>query len=175
MIRSRTPNERFLLGLSPGALAVYTYLLCCEKRETCQCWPSCNTIDRAMKMSANTVWRYVLELEDKHLIRTELITVVTRARYKRNGTLRYYIRPLREPMDHYHEQQLHRLELHAESADPIVAAVLATGAVPSSRVARDTPNRRAGRVRAVRPSVRSVGLSNLPSGQMNWAVEIIAG
>ena len=24
------PNEIFLLGLSPGALAVYSYLLCCE-------------------------------------------------------------------------------------------------------------------------------------------------
>ena len=28
------PNEIFLLGLSPGALAVYSYLLCCENRST---------------------------------------------------------------------------------------------------------------------------------------------
>lgn len=27
-------NEVFLLGLSPGALAVYLYLLCCENRKT---------------------------------------------------------------------------------------------------------------------------------------------
>ena len=26
--------EIFLLGLSPGALAVYSYLLCCENRQT---------------------------------------------------------------------------------------------------------------------------------------------
>ncbi len=28
------PNEIFLLGLSPGALVVYSYLLCCENRNT---------------------------------------------------------------------------------------------------------------------------------------------
>ena len=28
------PNEIFLLGLSSGALAVYSYLLCCENRQT---------------------------------------------------------------------------------------------------------------------------------------------
>ena len=49
------PNEIFLLGLSPGALAVYSYLLCCEDRNTYQCWPSYKTIGRAVKMSANTV------------------------------------------------------------------------------------------------------------------------
>ena len=31
------PKEIFLLGLSPGALAVYSYLLCCENRNTYQC------------------------------------------------------------------------------------------------------------------------------------------
>ena len=30
------PNEIFLLGLSPGALAVYSYLLCCENRKNAQ-------------------------------------------------------------------------------------------------------------------------------------------
>ena len=48
------PNEIFLLGLSSGALAVYSYLLCCENRNTYQCWPSCKTIGRAARMSANT-------------------------------------------------------------------------------------------------------------------------
>ena len=28
------PNEIFLLGLSPGALAVYSYLICCENRNS---------------------------------------------------------------------------------------------------------------------------------------------
>ena len=108
------PNEIFLLGLSPGALAVYSYLLCCEDRNTYQCWPSYKTIGRAVKMSANTVRKYVLELEDKRLIRTEPTTVVTRDGRKRNGTLRYYIHPIQEAVDYYHEQQLRRLELDTE-------------------------------------------------------------
>ena len=51
----RLPNEIFLLGLSPGALAVYSYLLCCENRNTYQCWPSYKTIGSAVRMSQNTV------------------------------------------------------------------------------------------------------------------------
>ena len=43
------PNEIFLLGLSHGALAVCSYPLCCENRSTCQCWPSCKTIGRAVR------------------------------------------------------------------------------------------------------------------------------
>ena len=108
------PNEIFLLGLSPGALAVYSYLLCCENRNTYQCWPSYKTIGKAVRMSANTVRKYVLELEDKRLIRTEPTTVVTRDGRKRNGTLRYYIRPIQEAVDHYHERQLSQLELDTE-------------------------------------------------------------
>ena len=56
------PNEIFLLGLSPGALAVYSYLLCCENRYTYQCWPSYKIIGRAVRMSANTVHKYVENL-----------------------------------------------------------------------------------------------------------------
>ena len=33
------PNEIFLLGLSPGELAVYCYLRRCENQKTHQCWP----------------------------------------------------------------------------------------------------------------------------------------
>lgn len=33
------PNELFLLGLPPGALAVCSYPPCCENRKTCQRWP----------------------------------------------------------------------------------------------------------------------------------------
>ena len=34
------PNEIFTLGLSPGELSVYAYLIFCEDRKTHQCWPS---------------------------------------------------------------------------------------------------------------------------------------
>ena len=38
------PNEVFLLGLSAGELAVYSFLKRCENRKTHQCWPSIKTI-----------------------------------------------------------------------------------------------------------------------------------
>ena len=38
------PNEIFTLGLSPGELSVYAYLMFCEDRETHQCWPSIGRI-----------------------------------------------------------------------------------------------------------------------------------
>ena len=111
---SPLPNEVFYLGLSYGAIAVYGYLMHIEDRKTFQSYAGYNTIGRAVKMSANTVRKYVLELEDKHLIRTEPTTVVTRDGRKRNGTLRYYIRPIQEAVDHYHERQLSQLELDTE-------------------------------------------------------------
>ena len=111
---SPLPNEVFYLGLSYGAIAIYGYLMHIEDRKTFQSYAGYNTIGRAVKMSANTVRKYVLELEDKHLIRTEPTTVVTRDGRKRNGTLRYYIRPIQEAVDHYHERQLCQLELETE-------------------------------------------------------------
>ena len=100
------PNEIFLLGLSPGALAVYSYLLCCENRKTYQCWPSYKTIGRAVRMSANTVRKYVCELEERQLISTESTTVTTKAGLKRNGNLLYTIRPIQLALDQFYEQQL---------------------------------------------------------------------
>ena len=52
------PNEIFLLGLSSGELAVYSFLKRCENRKTHQCWPSYRTIGQAVRMSENTVRKY---------------------------------------------------------------------------------------------------------------------
>ena len=49
------PNEIFTLGLSPGELSVYAYLIFCEDRKTHQCWPSIGRISQHTGMSANTV------------------------------------------------------------------------------------------------------------------------
>ena len=108
------PNEIFLLGLSPGALAVYSYLLCCENRKTYQCWPSYKTIGRAVRMSANTVRKYVCELEERQLISTESTTVTTRDGLKRNGNLLYTIRPIQLALDQFYEQQLTQMDMAAE-------------------------------------------------------------
>lgn len=105
------PNEIFLLGLCPGELAVYAYLLRCENRKTHQCWPSYKTIGKAVGMTENTVAKYVGNLENKGLIRTEPTTVTTKAGKRRNGNLMYTILPIQEVIDRHIQRQLDELEL----------------------------------------------------------------
>lgn len=111
---SPMPNAVFHIGLSYGAIAVYGYLLHIEDRKTFQSYAGYHTIGRAVKMSPNTVRKYVLELEERGLIRTEPTSVITRDGYKRNGTLLYHIRPIQEAVERCHEQQLLQLEAVTE-------------------------------------------------------------
>ena len=105
------PNEIFILGLCPGELAVYSYLLCCANRKTDQCWPSYKAIGKAVGMTENTVAKYVGNLERKGLIQTENTTVTTRAGVKRNGNLLYTVSPFQDVLEAYYQQQLERLTL----------------------------------------------------------------
>ena len=107
------PNEIFLLGLSPGELAVYCYLRRCENQKTHQCWPSYRTIGQAVHMSENTVRKYTLLLEERGLISTEPTEIITRTGQKRNGNLRYTLRPIQEVIDEHYERQLDQLEFVA--------------------------------------------------------------
>lgn len=107
------PNEIFCLGLSSGEIAVYAYLLRCENRKTFQCYPSYKTIGKAVGMSKNTVRKHVDGLSKKRLITTEPTSVYTQKGEKRNGNLRYTIRPIREALEQYYEQQL--IRLHEET------------------------------------------------------------
>lgn len=92
------PNEIFSMGLSAEEIAVYAYLMYWENRKSFQCWPSFSTIGKALKMSRNTVRKYVRQLEDKGFILTEHTTVRTQRGERRNGTLLYKLRPMREPI-----------------------------------------------------------------------------
>lgn len=103
---SPMPNEVYHIGLSYGAIAVYGYLLHIENRQTYKCYASYKTIGKAVKMSTNTVRKYVQELEARYLIRTETSSVVTKDGRKRNGTLLYNIRPIQEAVDFFYEQQI---------------------------------------------------------------------
>ena len=105
------PNVIFALGLSPGEIAVYSYLLYCEDRKTYQCYPSYKTIGRAVGMSINTVQKYIAALGEKEFISIEPTSVITKSGQKRNGTLRYTIHPIQNAVDLYHQRQLRRLEL----------------------------------------------------------------
>ena len=68
------PNEIFSLGLSAGAIAVYGFLLHREDRRTYQCVASYRAIGEAVGMSVNTVRKYVTELEERGLIRTDALS-----------------------------------------------------------------------------------------------------
>lgn len=107
------PNEIFLLGLSPGELAVYSFLKRCENRKTHQCWPSYRTIGQAVGMSENTVRKYTLCLEERGLISTEQTEITTKAGQKRNGNLLYTLRPIQEVIDEHYDRQLEQLEISA--------------------------------------------------------------
>ena len=108
------PNEVFLLGLSAGELAVYSFLKRCENRKTHQCWPSIKTIGQAVGMSENTVRKYIRRLEERDLITTEPTEVITRASVRRNGNLLFTLRPIGEVIDDHYASQLEELELAAE-------------------------------------------------------------
>ena len=110
------PNEIFILGLCPGELAVYSYLLCCANRKTGQCWPSYKTIGRAVGMTENTVAKYVGSLEHKGLIQTENTTVTTKAGIKRNGNLLYTVSPFQDVLEAHYQRQLERLALETARA-----------------------------------------------------------
>ncbi len=100
------PNEVFTLGLSPGELSVYAYLMFCEDRETHQCWPSIGRISQNTGMSANTIAKYIRQLEEKLLIQVEPTKVRTKSGEVRNGTLRFTIRPIQEAVDYKLEKEL---------------------------------------------------------------------
>ena len=85
------PNEIFILGLSPGEIAVYCYLLRTEDRQTFQCYPSYEAIGKAVGVSKNTVAKYVRSLEEKGLI---------------NGNLLYTICPIQAAVEAFYERQL---------------------------------------------------------------------
>ena len=108
------PNEIFLLGLSPGELAVYCYLRRCENQKTHQCWPSYKTIGEAVGMCSNTVSRHVKKLEERGLIAVEPTKVTTKAGVTRNGTLQFTLLPPQNVIARHYEEKLAELELTTE-------------------------------------------------------------
>lgn len=95
------------LDLSATALAIYCYLMYIEDRKNYECYPSYKTIGKALKIkSKNTVAKYVAELEEKCLISTEPTEVILKNGKKRNGNLKYKIRPIRDALEYNFEKQL---------------------------------------------------------------------
>ena len=67
-------------------------------------------------MSRNTVRKYVKLLEEKRLITTEHTDVFTKKGEKRNGNLKYTIRPINEAVECFHQCQLEKLALEQAKA-----------------------------------------------------------
>ena len=105
------PPEIFALGLCPGEIAVYAYLMNCENRKTHRCYPSYRNIGQAVKLSINTVRKYVSSLCDKGLIYSENTNTVKADGLLRNGPLMYTILPIRDVVERYRRSQLDELDL----------------------------------------------------------------
>lgn len=104
------PNEIFYLGLSYGEIAVYSYLLYRENRKTFQCYPSYRSIGKALKMSRNTVSKYIQLLVDKELITTEPTSIFTKGNKKLNGNLLYTILPIEQAKQYFYKRQLENID-----------------------------------------------------------------
>ena len=104
------PNELFALDLSAGEIAVYAFLMCCENRDSYTCVVSYKEIGAAVRMSKNTVKKYVEMLEDRLLIETDHTSVFTREGLKGNGKLRYKILPIQGAIDEWNRRGLARFE-----------------------------------------------------------------
>jgi len=104
------PNALYTLGLTYAEIAVYSYLRCIENRKTYQCYPSHNTIGKAIGMSVNTVKKYVDSLVEKKLITVEPTKVRLKNGKTRNGNLLYTIRPIGEAVEYYYQNQLQKLD-----------------------------------------------------------------
>lgn len=104
------PNEIFYLNLSYGEIAVYSYLLHCENRESFQCYPSYKTIGEALQMSRNTVSKYIRQLEEKEFIATEPTAVYTSRGEKRNGNLLYTILPIEQAKQNFYKRQFENID-----------------------------------------------------------------
>ncbi len=109
------PNEIFSLHLTTGELAVYALLLRLENRETHECWPSYETIGKSIGKSKSSVKRYVAGLVEKGLITVEPTSVIMQNGLKKNGNLRYHIRPIREAVEWYIQHHLYLAEAAAEA------------------------------------------------------------
>lgn len=108
------PNEIYSLGLSSTAISIYGYLLRREDRKTFQCLASYRMIGEAIGKSVNTVRKYVMELEERGLIRTERTTITTQDGRRRNGCLCYHILPIQLAIEQFYDRQFQAADLARE-------------------------------------------------------------
>lgn len=109
------PNVIFDLHLHIYALGIYAYLMRIEDRRTYQCVISYPALAEKLGISVNTVAKYVAELEEHGLIRTERTEVMTKGGLKRNGCLRYTILPIQNAVELFHEMKTNGRKVHRDT------------------------------------------------------------
>ena len=72
------------------------------------------TIGRAIHRGKGAVKRYVDGLVEKGLITAEPTSVIMQNGLKKNGNLRYHIRPISEAVELHYQHQLNLVEVTAE-------------------------------------------------------------
>ena len=110
------PNEIFDLGLTGDEILVYSFLMRCEDRKTFKCYPSYETIAKAIGRSKNSVRKYVSGLESKGFITTEPTKITTKDGRVRNGSLCYTILPIKEIIERFHQAQLEKAKYESAKA-----------------------------------------------------------
>ena len=100
------PNAIFALGLSPGEMTLYAYLISVRTGKPTSAGPALGRICQHTGMSANTVAKYIRQLEEKRLIDVDPTKVKTKTGEVRNGTLRFSIRPIQEAVNYKLERDL---------------------------------------------------------------------
>lgn len=107
------PNELFDLGLSANAIALYTYLMRMENRQNYSIMLGYREIGSALRMSKNTVAKYVTELVERGLVEVEHTHIYMHDGNKYNGKLHYRVLPIQGAIEDKYQRDLDKLELDA--------------------------------------------------------------
>ena len=105
------PNELFGLGLSANAIALYAFLMRMENRRDYSIVLGYKEIGKALRMSKNTVAKYVTELVEAGLIEVERTHIYMHDGSKYNGKLHYRVLPIQGAIDDKLRRDLDKLEL----------------------------------------------------------------
>ena len=99
------PKAVFNFDLCAEEIALYAYLMHIEDRKTFACIAKYSTIGAALKMSNNTVAKYLKSLERKGFISMYQTTVQSKTGRVQNGCMKITIEPLQPLLDRQKERE----------------------------------------------------------------------
>lgn len=99
------PKAVFSFDLCAEEIALYAYLMHIEDRKSFTCIAKYSTIGAALKMSNNTVEKYLKSLERKGFISMYQTTVQSKTGRVQNGCMKITIEPLQPLLDRQKERE----------------------------------------------------------------------